>query len=111
MEKYKLILGIWFHLNGIIGSIVLNKLACELRQKLLMGPEPTDISQKSEEVRRLQEKPAVHYGQVRDDAITSYCLQGDIEIAYFVMNLFRVMYNAVLIVVDIHSFMCKCVIS
>lgn len=108
--KYKFILGIWFHLNEIIGSIVLNILACELSQKLLVGPEPVDISQKSEEVRRLREKPAVHYGQVRDDAITSYCLQGDMENVYFVMNLFRVMYNAVLIV-DIHSLMCKYVIS
>lgn len=70
-----------------------------------MGPEPTDISQNQKEVRRPQEKPAVHYGQVRDDAITSYCLQGDTENDYFVMHLFRVKYNRVLIVVDTHSLM------
>lgn len=83
--------------------MAINKLACALCQKLLMGPEPTILVKKSEEVRRLQEKPAVHYGQVRDDAITSYCLQGDTENVCFVMHLFRVMYNALLIVVDIQS--------
>lgn len=87
--------------------MALNKLACELSQKLLMGPEPTDISQNQKEVRRLQEKPAVHYGQVRDDAITTYCIQGDTENVCFVMHLFRVKHNSILIVVDIHSLLCK----
>lgn len=87
--------------------MTLNKLACELSQKLLMGVEPTDISQNQKEVRRLQEKPAVHYDQVRDDAITTYCIQGDTENVYFVMHLFRVKHNSVLIVVDIHSLFCN----
>lgn len=85
--------------------MALNKLACELSQKLLTGPEPTDISQNQKEVRRLQEKPAVHYGQVRDDAITTYCLQGDTENIYFVMHLFSAKRNSVFIVVAIHSLM------
>lgn len=69
------------NLYGITGSIALNKLTCDLSQKLLMGPEPTDISQNQKGIRRLQEKPAVHYSQVRDDAITSNCFQGDTKMS------------------------------
>lgn len=57
-------------------------LTYELSQKLIMDHGLKDISQKSEQAQKAAKETSDDYGQMRDDAVMSYCLQGDIKMSF-----------------------------